>query len=299
MSMKWINFPYMESRLICPGLTPTGPTKKGSIDYRWQASPPIGFNFTPPSRVEAHMMTRDQLMTLSPAEKYDLLMGRYEYPLFNEVRKLPSVNNHAEEWDGICDGWSMASTQFAEPKPVDQVSADGIVIPFGSSDVKAILSYAMSYHFDTMDDAQAGEPCEQGVCAGINAGTFHIALTNQIGLQKQALIMDRSTTVEIWNQPIFAYSLQIVGSARPDIGVRGVHVKGVIIYSDELNAPLFSSGPPEPQTRSRGAWISIIRSISTKPVVYYRRSVSAKISSSRFYLVCEKSISVYWIFRSA
>jgi hypothetical protein len=214
------------------------PDQDGSIDNRWNNPHPIGFGFTPPTLVQARAMTRDQLSRLSPAEKYDLFAGRYDYPLFNEVHANHYVTTSAPEWAGICDGWSMASAQFSEPKATDVPNPDGIVIPFGSSDVKGLLSYAMAYHFRS-HNLQIGANCTTSSCTGLNAGAFHIALTNQIGILHQSLIIDRSTTNEIWNQPVYGYSLHVVGSAAPEAGVRGVHVQGEIYYADELDAPSF------------------------------------------------------------
>jgi hypothetical protein len=42
-------------------------------------------------------------------------------------------------------------------------------------------------------------------CFDTNPGTFHLALTNQIGLAKRGLIMDASHDYEVWNQPIVQY----------------------------------------------------------------------------------------------
>ncbi len=212
------------------------PDQKGSIDDRWNQRTPISFGFIPPSQEEVKRMSHADLYHLSPAEKYDLLMGRYDYPLFWEVRANQNVSPSALEWAGICDGWSMASIQFEEPKPQDQLNPDGIVIPFGSSDIKAVLDYAMAYHFDPTY-LQAGDNCKGPICSGLNAGAFHIILTNQIAIQNHAFIMDRSPTNEIWNQPVYAYDLELVGSVNPDSGTRGVRVKGVVSYIDELSAP--------------------------------------------------------------
>ncbi len=212
------------------------PDQKGSITYRWNQKSPLSFGFNPPTRGEVKRMARADLLKLSPAEKYDLFMGRYDYPLFSEVRANPNVFPRAVEWAGICDGWSMASLQFKEPKPQDQLNPDGIVIPFSSSDIKAVLDYAMAYHFSP-EFLQAGDNCKGSVCAGLNAGAFHVILTNQIAIQNHAFIMDRSATNEIWNQPVYAYDLEILGSITPDTGSRGVRIKGEVTYTDELSAP--------------------------------------------------------------
>ena len=225
------------------------PDHQGSINYRWNTPNPIGFDFSPPTHEQVLAMNRDEISSLSPAEKYDLLMGQYDFPLFNEVRQSPQVTKNAPIWNGICDGWAMASVQFPEPKATDQMNPDGMVIPFGSSDIKAILSYAMSYHFRAFS-VKAGLPFSSNRCSGINAGTFHIALTNQIGLLNESLIMDRSTTFEIWNQAIYEYHLSSIGSATPESGMSGVRVQGAVYFADELEKPSYSSVGGTPRQRT-------------------------------------------------
>ena len=44
-------------------------------------------------------------------------------------------------WAGYCHGWAPAANRFEEPLPVTVRNADGVEIPFGSSDVKALLTY--------------------------------------------------------------------------------------------------------------------------------------------------------------
>lgn len=44
-------------------------------------------------------------------------------------------------WLTICLQWAPASMFFKQPNPVTITSPDGIKVPFGSSDVKALLIY--------------------------------------------------------------------------------------------------------------------------------------------------------------
>ena len=57
-----------------------------SIAYRWNwKSIPLP-SFRAPMRSDAHRFSRAQLAVLSPAEKYDLFLGHYDYPLTSRVR---------------------------------------------------------------------------------------------------------------------------------------------------------------------------------------------------------------------
>jgi hypothetical protein len=97
------------------------------------------FSYVPPSLEQLRTMSRDDLINLSPAEKYDILMGHYDYPTVYAERSLTSPD--MKDWQGICHGWVPAAINVAEPQPIDATNADGVVIPFGSSDVKGLLSY--------------------------------------------------------------------------------------------------------------------------------------------------------------
>jgi hypothetical protein len=97
------------------------------------------FQYTPPTREQAMAMTKEQLKKLSPAEKYDLLMGRYDYPTVRSERQRTGPGY--DDWQGICHGWVPASINHPEPLPTEATNPDGIVVPFGSTDVKGLLSY--------------------------------------------------------------------------------------------------------------------------------------------------------------
>lgn len=78
-----------------------------------------------------------QTKTLSPAEKYDLLTGQYNFPTVLGERNRNNPNDVS--WAGLCHGWASASIVFKEPRPVVLKNKDGLRIDFGSADVKAIL----------------------------------------------------------------------------------------------------------------------------------------------------------------
>lgn len=175
---------------------------KGGINYRWNAPMPTGFGYRSPTYVQATSMTQEQLATLAPSEKWDLFNGRYSYPTTREVARYASPERPV--WEGICDGWAGAALNHREPLPVTGINPDGLQIPFGSSDIKAILSwyYAKKY---SGGYAMMGRRC-YGRFFGVercgqdmNAGAFHVVLTNRIGLNKEGLIADIDRGAEVWN----------------------------------------------------------------------------------------------------
>jgi hypothetical protein len=93
----------------------------------------------------------ERVRVMSPAEKLDVLNGDYNYTFLEEIRKgLASEESNfrgdatirrERAWEGICHGWASAAIHHTEPSPVVVTNKDGIKIPFGTSDINALLSY--------------------------------------------------------------------------------------------------------------------------------------------------------------
>lgn len=154
---------------------------------------------------------------LSPAEKYDLLIGDSEMSLTQyawELGEKNSVGGHVKTWRGICDGWSSASQKM--PRPVRSVtlkSPAGVPITFYPEDIKALgsLSYARSQAAPIF----LGKRCRNqllglftGACEETNPGTFHRALVNRVGRMGKTFIADISPGSEVWNYPIESYRVK-------------------------------------------------------------------------------------------
>jgi hypothetical protein len=185
---------------------------QGNINYRWYARNKIGFNHYSPSFNEAKLMTIPQLAELSPSEKYDLFIGRYDYPLRNEVAQY--ADPRADTWEGICHGWAPATMNHNEPLPKLLINPDGIEIPFGSTDIKALLSYYYANAHRAPDTFQVGRRCfknskrDKDCDDDLNAGAFHVILTNRLGIQGKGFIADLYRLKEVWNHPVVGYSTQ-------------------------------------------------------------------------------------------
>ena len=76
---------------------------------------------------------------MSLVEKYDLYLGRYDYPTVKRV--WGETRKGASSWHWICHGVSPSSLNYSEPKAVTVYNPDGIEITFYASDVKALLAY--------------------------------------------------------------------------------------------------------------------------------------------------------------
>jgi hypothetical protein len=222
------------------------PRNKGGINYRWNTPNPVGLDIVQPSRYQVERMSKAQLAQLSPAEKFDLARGLYDYPL--SVRVGKGVKKEAKDYEGVCDGWTASAIQFAEPAPVEITNPEGIVIPFGSSDVKALMSYDVSINAvkGAMASRFVGAYCVTpwGIkvgspkCVDINPGAFHVIVANQIGLKKESFAVDIDPTKETWNQPVYGFEFEVRGTTKSEHASTAyiVHAKFKYAEDDPENA---------------------------------------------------------------
>lgn len=219
-------------------------SKKGSINIRWNSPAKEGFDYKSPTKEQAKLMSVEELAMLAPTEKYDLMAGRYDYPLKKEVDGIAS--KMAQDWAGICNGWSPAAIFHNEPTPKLVTNQDGIQVPFGSGDIKALISYFYAYYVDT-DVDQVGLRCFFGSWLGgargcsddLNAGAFHIIMTNKLALQGEGFITDVDRFSEVWNQPTVGYkSVILAHNLAPSkdaakLAVKEVRISTELYYVDE------------------------------------------------------------------
>lgn len=238
------------------------PSNLGGIAYRWNHPDPQPFKYKLHTKEEVAKMSEAELDQLSPSELYDIAMGDYRYSLTKKVLKLFKPTDLW--WEGICHGWSLAASHYPEPAKVLFTNKDGIKVPFGSSDVKGLLSMHDAFNSKGFY-VRVGDRCkvngkvkgeelpedgnvvfpskrdaERDECADVNAGAFHIVLASMIGLNSQGFVADVDRFNDVWNQPVTSYESQVVGEVAlspRDIksGVdRKLHVKTVMTYGEEL-----------------------------------------------------------------
>lgn len=196
------------------------PMNKSSINYRWQTGNTNSLEYTSPSLEELQSMSEEEISYLSPSEKYDILMGDYNYSLKKFVQDRTNIA--AMAWEGVGDGWAAATTLHGEPGPVTLTNKDNLVISFGSSDVKALLSYYYSAFHKTAQE-QMGLRCntaqeeasEDKSCNDdLTPAQLHIALARTLG-NKQTIIMDIDRFDQVWNHPITSFSATILSKGDP------------------------------------------------------------------------------------
>jgi hypothetical protein len=191
------------------------PSYQSGIAHRWLSSTPNDFKYRLNTLDQLKAMSADALKVLSPAEKYDIYLGRYDYPLVNSEWKRTSPSDAS--WEGLCHGWSPASYTYQQPNPATVVSKDGITLQFGSSDVKALLTYYAG-QYDTAANKFLGGRCNtdldmnttaadaQPECWDTNPGAFHVVATNLLA-QNAAFVYDRDRSIMVWNQPVYSISV--------------------------------------------------------------------------------------------
>jgi hypothetical protein len=237
------------------------PENKGGIGYRWVPGRPTkdAWAYTPPSEADVKRMTVTDVMYLSPAEKYDIYMGRFDYPMLDYARrrnhKTDRNGKATPDWKGVCNAWAAVSLYFKEPREVMLQSPQGIWVPFGSSDIKALLIAARDLT-GNLNPVYSGYRCNQkkpsfnnisskAACNGLNAGAFHVLLANLVQTGKNGFIMDIDAALEIWNQPVYAYQSKVVEErngaskgAAPGTA-REVKVHTSVWYTAELDPNWF------------------------------------------------------------
>jgi len=208
--------------------------KDNSINKRWMKNES---SIEAPTAENFNQYTKEEIAQLSPSEKFDLLQERFDYPLRNEVAKI--LNPNALNWEGLGNGWAAASTLYDEPQPKILKSPNGVEIPFGSSDIKALLSYYYSFGpeapnashlglrcFSTMENSDQDPNCLKD----LNPRDFHLTLVNEIGLKQNSIIADVAPFDEVWNQPIVGYNSEIIDTSAVESNTKKIKVKTIVEY---------------------------------------------------------------------
>jgi hypothetical protein len=159
--------------------------------------------------------------SLSPAEKYDLLVGDSSYTLtaamWAQGKAIYDALGSVESWNGICHGWAPAAYMMARPQRVVTArSPDGRALRFFPADIKGLASLLWASSsppvrfIGTRDDEKEPKKDENGrvlsdAAFDTNPGTWHQAVVNQIAVAGRSFIMDTAYDYQVWNQPICGY----------------------------------------------------------------------------------------------
>jgi hypothetical protein len=202
---------------------------KGGIAQRWSSNDPQHFKYESPTLYSLKTMSAAKISELSPAEKFDIMNGRYDYPTVEKVWKQTSKG--AKDWHGICHGAAPAGLHHKEPASKTVTNADGINITFHSSDIKALTAYYYAKISDS-SSVQIGRRCFMGRfspfrgkgCNDVNPAALHIILGNRLGLTNKGFIADIDRLKQVWNHVAVKYESKIVRTISDlDRSVEGTH----------------------------------------------------------------------------
>lgn len=205
------------------------PTARGGISLRWQTDPQAAtyraYVLKLPDEAALATMPSWQLNLLSPAEKFDLYLGRTKLPLARAQQQAmlaDVVNGEVPDWHGICHAWSASATSERQPGEGVVVGLnDGRSLTFYYSDLEALLmqTYADTARFQkrivgarcSESDIQVDDQgrATAASCRDVNPATFHLALAAFIGLQGKPLVGDMSGNHQVWNFPLTGYDAKV------------------------------------------------------------------------------------------
>ena len=245
------------------------PTIRGGISFRWKTQKPEtqdkkyqDFLYPIMKKKEVDTLTSEKIATLSPAEKYDLWMGRtdfgsssltsYERDFTLDAAK--KWEGKVPTWIGICNGWSLASVFVPAPrKPVVTKGPNGQTVKFYPDDIKALASLVYNEYQEEAHIYRIGNRCsdkkydskvrsKKSDCRDINPMSMHLALTRYFA-QGGILIADVDPGVEIWNNPVAGFSIKYesVKSLPADYKYAAanakkiIHVETIMTYTDEID----------------------------------------------------------------
>jgi hypothetical protein len=121
-------------------------------------------------------------------------------------------------WWGICHAWAPVSILEMEPEQAVTVNE----VEFKVQDIKALLTLAYNRSKSRFVSLRCNEDESEGEieydeydrptgddeeCRDTNPGTYHVLLTNFLGLKGQSFVEDRTFDNEVWNQPIRGYRI--------------------------------------------------------------------------------------------
>jgi hypothetical protein len=206
------------------------PTYRGQIAYRYAstergASKVWAENYAFAQENPASEIIRGgdgaRISLLSPAEKYDYIVGDQDFTLTNYAwnrGKLAGDDGiNVPTWMGICHGWSAAASMGTPfiGRNVTVISTDGIPVTFFPQDIKALQS--MRWANGAPEARFVGGRCraahpkrnENGRvldpdCFDVNPASWHLAVVNQLGKNHRGFVFDGDPGAEVWNFPLYS-----------------------------------------------------------------------------------------------
>jgi hypothetical protein len=266
------------------------------IHSEWDAS----FNYIVNNTAWKIIASGGNTDLLSPAEKYDLLVGDNEYTLtrsmWSQGKMYFDRYGDVERWMGICHGWAIAS--YMEERPHNKITvmaADGKTkLNFYPSDIKGLTSLLWAnaqreskFIGGRCNDKEAEIDTETGrilkqECFDVNPGAWHISLINQIGISKRSFILDANYDYEVWNHPVISYEYVYF---NPTTGMKEELLENAIIPRQQYTNDVFQKFRAQETAYYVGIALVVKYGIETAPT--HRKQDGEQFDASR---------SVYYLY---
>jgi len=183
------------------------PMQDGGIANRWRTKDYPEVLHDKNSVTE---LTTKQLRNLSPVEKYDVLMGYYDFRTTRHELETrgPQRATPPQDWEGFCNGVRCAGIMTKEPHfPVSATNNDGITVEFSPADLKAL---AGASYFYVEKYGQIGGPTADGKAANQpNAAIFDLVLRYHLAEKQKGFVIDSHLGSEIWNETVVGYNRKL------------------------------------------------------------------------------------------
>jgi uncharacterized protein YuzE len=213
-----------EAQMI-PWASSYWPTYQDSINYKWDgassdaASTKYGKAFNVTGVEDA--VSRFRGIDSNTSRKTCKATSECKADLGEEcsIRAGKTEGRCVPTWFGICHAWAPASILTPEPKHA--VTKNGVT--FKVNDIKALVTLVhdgVENKFVSLrcekDDrtgaTNAVELDENGrpkdiACRDSNAGSFHVLITNYLGVERASFVFDQTFDDEVWNQPLRGYKV--------------------------------------------------------------------------------------------
>jgi hypothetical protein len=180
------------------------PMMDGGIAQRWVEgkAPEMVLN-----KNEYMKLSPKERQNLSPVEKYDVLLGLYDFRTTDHEMNFRGPlrqGQKIQDWEGFCNGVRCAGIMMPEPKfAVERINPRGEKVVFQPADLKAL---AGASYFYTEEYAQIGSPSREGRAENPpNAAVFDLVLRYGIGTANKSFIVDSHLGKQIWNESVVGY----------------------------------------------------------------------------------------------
>ena len=242
-----------------PGTDWNWPLKEGGILNRWavkKQNDRYPYNF-----FSYEELKNVDLSQLSPSEKFDLYLENNDWTFSKKIKKLQANLSDSDFKTQLA--FSETILKFKNPHPTFIEGKNSLNIPFGSSDIKALL-FASVLLQEKTNTKIIGSPCkivfDKGdakdfeQCEGLNPGSFHILLTNYIGLRSQGIIVDLKRDKKLELRPVigFVSNFQDIVGAFSSSASKKTKKEILVTTFIKFIEPRIPKWISEPSSSSRG-----------------------------------------------